>query len=180
MEVRQMKYTAIIRGEERDVQIQPLDENRFEIELDGQKRIIDARFCADDAVSLLIDNKSYDLTYSMDGDRVELNFWNQYFDIEMLDERKMRMRKVRSELEMGGPEEIKTSMPGKIVKCLVKPGDVVEPGQGIIIVEAMKMENELKCRNGGVVKVIHVSPGETVESDVVLVEIEPLSASNEG
>jgi biotin carboxyl carrier protein len=105
---------------------------------------------------------------------VQLNFRNRYFNIEILDERRMRMRGVRSDLDISGPEIIKTSMPGKVVKVLVEPGQQVEPGAGIIIIEAMKMENEIQCRNTGVVKAVHVNAGQAVESDAALVEIEPL------
>jgi biotin carboxyl carrier protein len=105
---------------------------------------------------------------------VQLNFRNRQFDIEVLDERRMRMRRVRSELDMSGPEIIKTSMPGKVVKVLAEQGQEVEPGSGVIIIEAMKMENEIQCRNGGIVTAIHVAAGQAVESDVVLMEIEPV------
>ncbi len=83
------------------------------------------------------------------------------------------MQRVRSELEVSGPEVIKTSMPGKVVRVLVEKGQVVEPGMGIILIEAMKMENEIRCHRGGVVKAVHVTSGQTVEGGSPLVEIEP-------
>jgi biotin carboxyl carrier protein len=170
-----MKYTAILNGKEREIEISQIDNDRhrFRVTVDGQAHEVDARSCNRDWLSMLADNRSYDISYTFDQDSVELCFWNQYFNIEILDERKMRMRRVRTGLDHAGPEIIKTSMPGKIVKVLVEPGQKVDPGTGIIIIEAMKMENEIKCRNGGLVEAVHVEPQQTVESDAVLVKITP-------
>jgi pyruvate carboxylase subunit B len=62
-------------------------------------------------------------------------------------------------------------MPGLVVKLEVDEGDTVEAGQGVVIVEAMKMENELKAESAGVVSCIHVAPGEAVEQDQVLIDL---------
>ncbi len=168
-----MKYTTVLNEQERELEITPLKTHLFEIKIDGECHEIEACHCGNGLISLLIDNRSYDISYSFDGDMVYLNFRNQYFNIEVLDERKIRMRRVRSSLDLSGPEIIKTSMPGRVVKILVEPGEKVEVGAGIIIIEAMKMENEIQCRHSGVVKKLNVKPGQTVESEVVLVEIEP-------
>ena len=63
-------------------------------------------------------------------------------------------------------------MPGKIVRVLVEPGQQVEEGDPVCVLEAMKMENELHARQGGIVRMVHVKPGDDVEKDQVLVEIE--------
>jgi acetyl/propionyl-CoA carboxylase alpha subunit len=168
-----MKYTSILNGQERELEITPLESNVFKIVIDGQVHEIEACHCGNDLISLLIDNLSYDISYSFDGDLICLDFRNQYFNIEVLDERKMRMRRVRSSLDLSGPEIIKTSMPGRVIKVLKQTGEKVDAGAGIIIIEAMKMENEIQCRNPGVVKKVNVKPGQTVESEAVLVEIEP-------
>jgi pyruvate carboxylase subunit B len=62
-------------------------------------------------------------------------------------------------------------MPGLVVKLEVDEGDTVEAGQGVVIVEAMKMENELKAEAAGVVSCIHVAAGEAVEQDQVLIDL---------
>ena len=66
---------------------------------------------------------------------------------------------------------VTTSMPGKIVKILVKEGDAVTVGQGMLILEAMKMENEVRAPMDGVVARIHVTEGGSVESDALLAEV---------
>jgi biotin carboxyl carrier protein len=72
----------------------------------------------------------------------------------------------------GGPQRITAPMPGKIVKVLVKPGDVVTARQGLIVIEAMKMENELRASRDGQVKDIHVAEGDLVEAGRLLTVIE--------
>jgi biotin carboxyl carrier protein len=63
-------------------------------------------------------------------------------------------------------------MPGKIVRLLVEPGQEVEEGDPVCVLEAMKMENELHARQSGTVRAVHVNPGDDVEKDQVLVEID--------
>jgi biotin carboxyl carrier protein len=168
-----MKFSAFVDGQERELDVVRVHEHGYEVTVDGANHSVDARVCARDRVSVIIDDRSYDISYSVEGETIELQFWNQHFTIEVLDERKLRMRRVRSQLDLSGPEIIKTSMPGKVVKLLVEPGLQVEAGAGVVIIEAMKMENEIQCRQGGVVKAVHVEAGQAVESDVVLIEIEP-------
>jgi biotin carboxyl carrier protein len=71
-----------------------------------------------------------------------------------------------------GPEQIRTLMPGRIVKVLAAVGDEVEPGAGILVVEAMKMQNELRATRGGRVTSIRTSEGATVGAGAVLATIE--------
>ena len=77
-----------------------------------------------------------------------------------------------SGLFSGGAGALITQMPGKVVKLMVKPGDKVEKGQTILILEAMKMENEIKAGVSGLVKTILVQPGQALESGVLMAEIE--------
>lgn len=72
----------------------------------------------------------------------------------------------------GGAGALVTQMPGKIVKLMVKVGDKVEAGQTVLILEAMKMENEIKAGVSGIVKSVNVEIGQALESGVLLVEID--------
>ncbi|NIA23329.1 MAG: biotin/lipoyl-binding protein [Proteobacteria bacterium] len=71
------------------------------------------------------------------------------------------------------PTVIKASLPGIILKVLVKEGDKVKAGQDVIVMEAMKMENQIQANVGGTVKKIYVREEDTVQQDVPLIEIEP-------
>jgi biotin carboxyl carrier protein len=72
----------------------------------------------------------------------------------------------------GGPQKLTAPMPGKIVKVLVKAGDTVTARQGLIVIEAMKMENELRAARDGQVKDVHVAEGDLVEAGRLLTVIE--------
>jgi biotin carboxyl carrier protein len=77
-----------------------------------------------------------------------------------------------SGLFTGGAGALVTQMPGKVVKLMVKVGDKVEKGQTILILEAMKMENEIKAGASGVLKSLLVQPGQALEQGVLMAEIE--------
>lgn len=89
------------------------------------------------------------------------------FEIEIIDPK--RLRGVGSGKEhAGGLAEIKTAMPGKVVRILVSEGDPVQKGDGIIVVEAMKMQNELKSQRAGTIQEIRVNEGATVAAGDIL------------
>jgi biotin carboxyl carrier protein len=71
-----------------------------------------------------------------------------------------------------GPHRITAPMPGKVVKLLVGPGDSVAAGQGVVVIEAMKMENELRSAKAGTVKDVRAAEGTSVEAGTVLVVVE--------
>jgi biotin carboxyl carrier protein len=71
-----------------------------------------------------------------------------------------------------GPQQVTAPMPGKVVRVLVAPGDAVEPRQGLVVIEAMKMENELRASRAGRVKAVGVAEGQSVEAGTLLVSVE--------
>ena len=71
-----------------------------------------------------------------------------------------------------GPDVVRAPMPGKVVKVLVKAGDRVAAGQGVVVVEAMKMENELLASRAGAVLAVHVAEGRAVDAQEALVTLE--------
>ncbi|HZS38549.1 MAG TPA: biotin/lipoyl-containing protein, partial [Polyangia bacterium] len=74
--------------------------------------------------------------------------------------------------QASGPLSVKSPMPGKVVKVLVRAGDDVKAGQGIVVVEAMKMENELKAPRDGKIKEVQVQEGQAVEAGQTLATLE--------
>ena len=94
------------------------------------------------------------------------------FDGEALDERTRAIRDITAVSgKASGPAPVVAPMPGLIGRVNVAEGDSVQPGQGVVVMEAMKMENELRASAAGTVKAIHVSPGKAVEKGTVLVEL---------
>jgi len=95
------------------------------------------------------------------------------FETEALDERTRSIRDLSAaRAGPAGPAPIVAPMPGLIVRVSVKIGDMVEAGQAIVVMEAMKMENELRATTGGTVRSVEVAPGTAVEKGALLVALE--------
>ena len=98
-------------------------------------------------------------------------------DAEALDERGRAIRELAGARgHSSGPAHLTAPMPGLIVRVNVSAGDPVRAGQGLIVMEAMKMENELRAAAAGVVKRVLVSPGNAVEKGTTLLELGPANA----
>jgi pyruvate carboxylase subunit B len=109
------------------------------------------------------------------GQRGDYTLWvdGYRFDLEALDERTSAIRELsRLSSAAAGPAPLVAPMPGLIVRISVKAGDKVNQGQGIVVMEAMKMENELRAIAAGTVKSVNVTPGTAVEKGTILVEME--------
>lgn len=105
------------------------------------------------------------------GEPVEVQIRGASFEIKLIDPK--RLRGSVGESEHGdGVAEIRTAMPGKVVRLLVEVGSAVEKGDGVLVVEAMKMQNELKAPKAGVVKEFKITEGQTVAAGDVLAAIE--------
>jgi biotin carboxyl carrier protein len=117
--------------------------------------------------SVLIDGRSTDVTIDGDG-----HVWvgSTRLSVEIRDPRKWSRGEGSGGLQ--GTIAIKAAMPGKVVALLVDVGETIETGKGVLVVEAMKMQNELKSPKAGVVQAIRVSPGDSVAAGQVLVVIE--------
>lgn len=95
------------------------------------------------------------------------------YEVEALDERTRAIRELSGAgRESTGPAPLLAPMPGMIVRVAVQVGDTVEPGQSLVVMEAMKMENELRATSAGTVKSVLAQPGTAVEKGSVLLELE--------
>jgi len=95
------------------------------------------------------------------------------FEVEALDERSRAIRDLSAAAAVAsGPAPLIAPMPGLVVRLKVQPGDQVEAGQGLVVMEAMKMENELRAPAAGRVRRVTVTAGEAVEKGALLVELE--------
>jgi pyruvate carboxylase subunit B len=95
------------------------------------------------------------------------------FDVEALDERSRAIRELSAATAAPkGPAPLVAPMPGMIVRVNVAEGDVIQAGQGLVVMEAMKMENELRATSGGAVRRVLVAPGTAVEKGTLLLEME--------
>ncbi|MBI3989609.1 MAG: acetyl-CoA carboxylase biotin carboxyl carrier protein subunit [candidate division NC10 bacterium] len=121
--------------------------------------------------SLLVDGRSYEVDVLEEGGALLVFVGGQVFRLEPQEEKKRLRRRVEKEVVMGR-QAIVAPMPGKIVKVLVGLGDQVQGGDGVVIIEAMKMQNELKAARPGTVREVKVADGQGVKGGDVLVVIE--------
>jgi len=166
-----MRYTAILDGEERIVEITPVA-NGYRVAIGDKILQVDAVHLHADALSLIVGTRSYrcDIEPGKDG-RLTVLVGDSIHPLEILDERKLRMRRASGKFSLEGPQRVDAPMPGKVVRVMVKAGDEVQEGQGLVVVEAMKMENELKSPKAGKVTELHAVEGAAVESGAKLVVV---------
>lgn len=123
--------------------------------------------------SLLIDNRSYEIFVEENGDEFDVLIGGEMFHLKVQDEWTRRLANIQRKSQVeSGLLEIKAPMPGAVVSIEVTLEQDVRKGQGVVILSAMKMENEIKSPRAGRVRSIEVQPGQTVEQGRTLVVIE--------
>ncbi|MGA2421440.1 MAG: biotin/lipoyl-containing protein [Candidatus Acidiferrum sp.] len=139
--------------------------------VDGNPLHADAVEVAPHTFSILLDGQSYELRVTpLPNGNLRIQSAHAEFTAEVLDPREWRGR--HGALEVQGRQQVAAPMPGKIVRILVKAGDRVELGQGLVVVEAMKMQNEIRSPKSGTVEKIVAKEGETVSAGDVLVWVD--------
>jgi biotin carboxyl carrier protein len=172
-----MHYVAVIGDQERRVEVTELAGGKFRLVMDGREMMVDARQISDTTLSLVSGDDAYNIELEQDpsgnGDNVLVR--GHLINVDVMDLRSMLLRKA-ADVAGGpaGPAQVYAPMPGMVVDVLVEEGQEVAEGQGLLVVEAMKMENELKAPKDGVVKDLKAVKGQTVESGVALCMIEEL------
>jgi biotin carboxyl carrier protein len=163
-----MQFVA--KAGERDHKVSVDRENGiYRVEVDGVGFEVDARKLEGDFYSILTDGRSYEVSVEFRRD----GYYVRHGASERMVTFSDRSRRGREAMAAdGGPDKIVSVMPGKIVRLLVGEGDAVEAGQGILVVEAMKMENEIAASKAGRVTSIVVEPGQAVESGALLAVVE--------
>ena len=166
-----MKYFVTVNGEEHEVElIERLGE--LEVKYDGE--VQDVRFDEVDRlgqVALYLGDSAYAVSIEGNASEASVTVAGSLYAIELEDERE---RAALSASRAGGGRGglVKSVMPGVVIELLAKEGDTVEKDQPLLILEAMKMQNEIGAPLAGIVKTIHVSEGEAVGNGAKLVAIE--------
>ena len=156
-----MIYEVMIDGTPHRVELQQ-EGQQWHCRVDGQEITVDAVFTDRDVLSMLVNNRAHEIKreYSTLGD-THIIIGSERFDAEVRDPRSLRSRRAAAGLGEG-PQKIVAPMPGKVIRLMVAEKDEVEAGQGIVVVEAMKMQNEIKSPKKGVVQKILVTEGSNV------------------
>jgi biotin carboxyl carrier protein len=138
--------------------------------VDGREVEVDAVLARPDVLSLRIGNLAYEVKCERVGGEMHLWVGSACFAAEVRDPRSLRGR--ARAVDDHGPKKLTAPMPGKIVRVLVKQGDAVEAGAGVLVVEAMKMQNEIKSPKKGTIQKILVGEGAAVNAGDVLAIVE--------
>ena len=168
-----MHYVAIVAGQERHIEITEIAPNRYQLMVEGQRLDVDARETGATSLSLLIQSQIFNAELERHPDTYDALLRGHRVSVEVLDLRRMRLRRAQ-ENQQGpeGPASMTAPMPGKVVAILVKEGQSVAAGQGVLVVEAMKMENELRAPKAGTVQKLRTTVGAAVETGTCLCVIE--------
>jgi biotin carboxyl carrier protein len=164
-----MTYDIAIDGKHYRLELERED-GRWSCRLDGTPIDVDAILARPDVLSLRIANKAYEVKCERVGADLHLWVGSIRFAAEVRDPRSLRGR-VRTDNEHG-PKKLTAPMPGKVVRILVAQGAAIEAGAGVLVVEAMKMQNEVKSPKKGIVQKILVTEGAAVNAGDVLAIVE--------
>jgi biotin carboxyl carrier protein len=171
-----VKYDVTIGKKTYSVEIERATETLYAVIVDGTRFEVDARNSGNDLWTMLIGHNTHDIDIVAQNGSFELAVNGEMFTADVIDEQRKSLLNRKGKFVAEGPQEIKAPMPGKVVKVLVKPGDTVNEGDGLVIVEAMKMENLLKSAINGVVQKVFVTEGQAVEARMPLVTVDPAKA----
>ncbi len=164
-----MKLQARVRDHTHNLEV-TREGASFEIRIDGVPQALDLIFSDASHDVMLVGNTCYDVVSVQRAGGYEVNVFNRVFDIEVIDPRQLATGTGRA--SGLGDGAVRAKMPGRVVKVLVGDGDEVAAGQGLLILEAMKMQNEIRAPRAGRVSSLAVKPGDTVEAGRLLLTVE--------
>ena len=165
-----MKYRALIAGENIDLDIDLSNSARITADIGGRTYVLESRRLEAGVYWFNCNNRSIELSVIPAGDGFTVSVEGRQYPVEILDTR-AALRKAAHRGE-DGEVELRAPMPGKIVKVLLQTGIEVAANQGILVMEAMKMQNEIKSPKDGVVKRVAVQEEAAVNAGDLLAIVE--------
>jgi biotin carboxyl carrier protein len=163
-----MKYEITVGGRMRVVDVEPAGEGRWRVRFEGEDHEVDVQRPTPDAFQMLVDGQSWEAGCVARGEGWLVDVMGVAMDVDVVDPR-------RKALKLGAGSAggmVVTQMPGRVVRILAQAGDPVRKGQPVLVVEAMKMENEMKAPVDGVVAEVLVAEGQAVEAGTKLARID--------
>jgi biotin carboxyl carrier protein len=164
-----MKLIAELNNEKHDVEFKR-DGEKISASVDGREYALEASEVEPNVYLLKHENRIFQI-YVLPGASSVTTLGNHSFEIKISDPKRLRGAGAAAGAA-DGTIEIKTAMPGKVVRVVAEQGAEIKQGESVLVVEAMKMQNEMKSPKDGVVKEIRVAEGATVNAGDVLAVIE--------
>src|SRR5690349_16189492 len=162
-----MRLTVSVNGSSYELEIEPA-ESGWHCLLDGHEIPVDVAQVATDRLSILLNGRSYDVIRGSDG---TVTVGEHRYLVSTTDPRSWRSRR-QSSAGADGPQKLTASMPGRVVRVLTASGSRIVAGQGLVVIEAMKMQNEVRSPRDGTVSAILVREGSNVNAGEVLIIVE--------
>ena len=166
-----MNYIATIGENEVKVSVEEVGSARYRVTIDGTEPRVDAHQVQESLWSLLCGARAFEVDVHNREDEYEVLIGGDCYKFSLMNEQQKAVVRAGGK-GAAGKALVTSPMPGKVVKLLVSVGEEVQADQGVIVVEAMKMENELKSAIAGKVQEIFVKEGEVVESGAKLLLVE--------
>jgi biotin carboxyl carrier protein len=161
-----MKLDVQIGGRLRKLELER-EGARLRCAIDGRRLEADAVYVAPGVYSILLDGRALEVRVHTAHDGLHVFAGEEEFTARVHDPRSWRGKHGHA-IEAEGRQQIVAPMPGKVVRLLVKQGDTVEAGKGLLVVEAMKMQNEIRAPKSGTVERLLVAEGQAVTAGEVL------------
>ena len=165
-----MKYTAIIDGERLEIELMRADDRIIEAQIGDESYIIDVKAVEPGVYWFQWKDRSIEIAVAPNDDAYAVSFGGQRMHVEIIDTR-AALRKA-AQHGHDGMVELRAPMPGKVVKVLVGEGSAVEMNQGLLVIEAMKMQNEFKSPKKGIVRKLAVKESAAVNAGDLLAIVE--------
>jgi biotin carboxyl carrier protein len=144
---------------------------RWKLRLDGREVAVDIARAGKDVLSLIVNGESFEVRQNRSGESRQIYIRGSAFEVSVRDPRSLHNRKLAG-ADNAGPQKLIASMPGKVVRVLARAGEKIAADQGIVVVEAMKMQNEVRSPKDGTLKELLVREGANVTAGAVLAIIE--------
>jgi biotin carboxyl carrier protein len=170
-----MTFEIELGGRSRTVSIERAGANRYRVAVDGHPHLVDAVKVGEFSLSLIVDGETGSsrelLVVPTSGTGELLVTLDGLTATVSVDGRRTRRPGADAGGQVAGVQKVTAPMPGRVVRVLVGPGDEIAVRQPVVVVEAMKMENELRAGRDGYVAAIHVREGVSVEAGALLIEL---------
>ncbi|HWY68629.1 MAG TPA: biotin/lipoyl-containing protein [Terriglobales bacterium] len=164
-----MTFDVTVNGRDYRVELEQAETGSWAARVNGEQVAVNAANTAAGVLSVLIGSESYEIVANAAQQQIAIG--GVRYSVEVRDPRSWRTRRARAGGQ-DGAKKITAPMPGKVVRIIAQPGTEVEQGSGVIVIEAMKMQNELKSPKKGMVVKILAAVGASVNAGDVLAVIE--------
>jgi biotin carboxyl carrier protein len=167
-----VRYSVTVGGEKRIVEIDERD-GQVAVTVDGEERLLEVRSPAPGRYGWIEGTRVVSVEVEKAGDKLAVTLRGETVAVEVTDARLEELPLLSpAGPRNSGPSTLRAPMAGRVVKVLARAGDPVKTGQGVLVIEAMKMENEVRCPRDGRVREIRVAEGAAVDGGEELAVIE--------